>query len=128
MCFTEHETSVEKRCDEREQEHLEKQEHERKIREARLHRLKVHVNNLTNLEHTKYIPIKEAITKYRECFKISNSDRWIQEHIRHHCGALLLTQKIKNKWVCSEERLRYCDFRCVTLSGLQAAPFRATCV
>jgi len=110
MCFTDYHTDVTKRCDKHEQERLAKKEHKRKIREERQQLLKVYINNLTNIEHRKHIPIKEALIKYRDCFKISNSDRWILEHIRHHSGDLLLIQKIKNKWVCSEERLRYCDF------------------
>jgi hypothetical protein len=39
---------------------------EKQIREEQLHLLKVHLHNLTNVEPTKYAPIKEAVSKSRE--------------------------------------------------------------
>jgi DNA-binding protein H-NS len=39
---------------------------EKQIIEEQLQLLKVHLHNLTNIEHTKYAPIKEAVSKYRE--------------------------------------------------------------
>jgi len=110
MCYTEYHTDVTKRCDKHKQEQLSKKKHERKIQEKREQLLKVHIDNLTSIEDTKYILIKEAINKYRDCFKIINSDRWIREYITQHIGGVLLIQKIKNKWVCNEERLKAADF------------------
>ena len=110
MCYTEYRTYVAKRCDKHEQKKRIKKKHKHQILEEKRQVLNTHINNLTSIEDTKYILIKEAITKYRECFKIINSNRWILEYIILHLGELLLIQKIKNKWVCSEERLKAADF------------------
>ena len=116
-CHTEYDTIVTKRCDKHSQEHEEycaklqaEREREKQIREEQLQLLKVHIHNLTNVEHTKYAPIKEAVSKHREYKKITNSDRWIQRDIMYYIGDLLMIQKIRNKWVCCKDRLEYCDF------------------
>ena len=76
MCYTEYKTTLTKRCDKHAQEHEEhcakrqaEREREKQIREEQLQLLKVHLHNLTNIEHTRYALIKEALIKYRKCKK-----------------------------------------------------------
>ena len=73
MYYAEYDTTVTKRCDKHSQEHAEscaklqaEREREKQIREEQLQIRKDHLHNLTDIEHTKYAPIKEAVSKYRE--------------------------------------------------------------
>ena len=117
MCYTEYETVTTSRCSVHQQEYEQhcavrqaEREREQQVREEQRHKLKLHLHMLTTIEHTEYAPIKEAVYKYREIKRISNSDRWIQQDIRYQIGDLLMIQKIKNKWLCSKDRLESCDF------------------
>ena len=117
MCYTEWETFVTKRCETHLQEYNEncakeeeRKKRKRQIREEQLQSLTSYLHDVMDVEHKQYIPIKEAITKYREVSKINNSDRWIRENLQCSFGDVLMIQKIKNRWECSKERLEYSDF------------------
>ena len=89
--------------------------------------MKSHLHDLIDIEHKQLIPIKEAISKYKEVRDISNSDRWIRESIKHGIGDVLMMQKIKNKSVCSKERLEYSDFDIVLKFGMYKIPELLSC-
>ena len=117
MCYTERETIVTKRCEKHLQEYNEncakeeeRKERERQTREEQLQSLTSYLHDVMDVEHKQYIPIKEAVTKYKQVSKTNNSDRWIRKDIQSSFGDVLMIQKIKNRWVCSEERLEYSDF------------------
>ena len=120
MCYTEWNTTVTKRCEIHLQEYneacakLEKQEErEKQIKEERRQLITSHLHGLMHIEHKQYTPIKEAVNKYREVIRTSNSDRWIRGTINYAMGDVLMIQKIKNKWVCNKERLEYSDFNLI---------------
>ena len=48
-----------------------------------------------DVEHKQYIPIKEAVTKYKQVSKTNMSDRWIREDIQGKFGDVLMIHKIK---------------------------------
>ena len=58
-----------------------------------------------DIKHEQYVPITQAIAKYKTIQHIHMSDRWIQHDINFGIGGVLMIQKIKNRWVCSKERL-----------------------
>ena len=70
-----------------------------------------YVRQLEQIEHKTNTPIKHAICKFRPSLNIYNSDQWLFKNIllRDFEHALMI-QKVKNKWVCSEERLEAIDF------------------
>ncbi len=57
------------------------------------------------------IPIKNAVTKYREQIKIINSDKWIRNHIIGSFTDILKVEKMRNRWYCCQNRLELMDFR-----------------
>ena len=65
---------------------------------------------LDNLEYNP-IPIKYAVTKYREQIRISNSDKWIRDDIIRRYKDILKVEKTKNRWYCCKNRLRLMDFK-----------------
>lgn len=67
------------------------------------HRLR----GLSNIEHTRYAPIKHTIETYRAGRTRSNSDRWVRSALIRSVGNVLLIQPIKKRWVCSKECLQY---------------------
>ena len=127
MCYTEYNTNITKRCVEHARQ---EQEYQRIIQERERREiqqkdemkkiLKSHLVSLANIEHKNYVPIKSAISKYREHFKTHNSDRWIKDHINYYIGYVLMIQKIKNRWVCSKEKLEYSNFKFIfDLCGIE---------
>ena len=117
MCYTEWETFVTKRCETHLQEYNEncakeeeRKKRKRQIREEQLQSLTSYLHDVMDVEHKQYIPIKEAVTKYKQVSKTNMSDRWIREDIQGKFGDVLMIHKIKNRWVCSKERLEYSDF------------------
>ena len=127
MCYTEYNTNITKRCDyhaKQEEEYLRitEERERRKIQQKKDMKelLKSHLQSLVDIEHKNYVPIKAAISKYREHFKTHNSDRWIQKHINYYIGYVLMIQKIKNRWVCSKEKLEYSNFQFIfDLCGIE---------
>ena len=120
MCYTDYSTTEITRCDTHERQHQEycaktqaELEHRQQLRQEKRQQLKTHLLNLAGIEHQTLAPIKEAVSKYRECNKIGNSDRWIQRDITHRIGSLLMVSKIRNKWMCSKERLEYSNFNLI---------------
>ena len=116
MCYTDYETIITKMCDvhkrkeeeyRKEREEYERQERQRKEEEQQ--KLSLYLESLQKVEHRCYVRIKEAVSKYKEHFKIHMSDRWIQDKL-HTLKYPLMIEKIGNKWVCSKERLDSCDF------------------
>jgi hypothetical protein len=120
MCYTDYSTTEIKRCDTHERQHQEycakaqaELEHRQQLKQEKRQQLKAHLLNLAGIEHQTLAPIKEAVSKYRELIKISNSDRWIQRDIAQRIGCLLMVSKIKNKWMCSKERLEHSNFNLI---------------
>jgi hypothetical protein len=69
-----------------------------------------HIENITSIEHKTFIPIKEAIIKFKgQRGSTCHNGNYIREHFIP--AQLLLVQKIKNRWVCSKERLDGIDFK-----------------
>ena len=89
--------------------------------------MKSHLRDLIDIEHKQLIPIEEAISKYKEVRDISNSDRWIRESIKHGIGDVLMMQTVKNKWVCSKERLEYSDVDLILKFGMHEIPRLLSC-
>jgi len=65
---------------------------------------------LENLE-IKPTPIKNAVIKFREQIKISNSDKWIRDDIIRRFKDILKVEKTRNRWYCCKNRLEIMDFR-----------------
>jgi hypothetical protein len=73
-----------------------------------------HIYELENITHITNIPIKIAIQKFR-VIHCGNSDNWIlQNYILSKLKDILLVQKIKNKWVCSKEKLDFTNLELFT--------------
>lgn len=87
-------------------ERQKKQEEQRKKREKR-------IKLEAELEEIEFepAPIKDAVAKYREQVKISNSDKWIRDHIIESCIDILKIEKTRNRWYCCKNRLALMDFK-----------------
>lgn len=94
------------------------------LREEKEQNMNIYIDFINSIEHKNNIPIKIAINKYREQLNcplnkgdIGNSDKWILQSImRLH--KILLIDKVKNRWVCSKERLDNFDFTKFNISEL----------
>jgi hypothetical protein len=78
--------------------------------------MKTYIELISSIPHSDFIPIKSAVNKYREQLNriwqkgdIGNSDKWVLSSIMR-LSKILLISKIKNRWVCSKQRLDNFDF------------------
>ena len=117
MCYTETYTNHINRCDKHAQEEKERLQREEERREnAERERIreneecKKHIAEVDKIVHVTLIPIKSAIEKYKKRNKISGSSRWILERMTGRYKEILLVQKVRNRWMCSKERLDFIDF------------------
>ena len=94
------------------------EEHEKKNQEYRIKReikerrerdeKKAYTDYLNSIETLNFVPIKNAVSKYRCAHGISNSDNWIMKHLLGY--SVLQVHKKNHRWVCSKERLDVIDF------------------
>jgi len=73
--------------------------------------LKSHLEYINSIETLNFVPIKNALTKYRNTTSISNSDKWIVNNLRSRTYTVLQVHKKNNRWICSKERLDEIDFK-----------------
>lgn len=84
-----------------------KEREERRKKEGKRVKLEAELEKLEN----KPIPIKHAVTKFREQVKILNSDKWIRDYIIRNCKDNLKVEKTRNRWYCCRNRLEMMDFK-----------------
>ena len=103
MCYTHYDTIITKMCD----DHKRKKEECRKMRgeydrqkrqrkEEEQKKLTLYLEDLQEVEHKCYVRIKEAVSKYKEHFKVHMSDRWIQDQLHVLKYPLMMEKKNKN--------------------------------
>ena len=80
-------------------------EQARQIREEKRQVVKSHLLSLMDIKHEQHVPIKQAFAKYKADLNANYTDRSIKQSIEYGIGDILMIQKIKNRWVCSKERL-----------------------
>ena len=69
-----------------------------------------YLDQLKQTEHKTNTPIKHAMNKLLSCSNICNNDQRIFKHVLlPDFRDILLIQKLKNRWVCSEEILKAID-------------------
>ena len=64
-----------------------------------------HYTYLSNVKHIQYIPLSEAVYKYRRQTKLLRSFEWVYEELKDSYNVLLKVERINNKWMCSKEKL-----------------------
>ena len=69
-----------------------------------------HLIDIANINHITFIPIKLAINKYITQIREINNFCYTQKFIIRNYNEILIIQKIKNKWMCSKEKLEFIDF------------------
>ena len=69
-----------------------------------------HLIDIANINHITFIPIKSAINKYITQIREINNFCYTQKFIIRNYNEILVIQKIKNKWMCSKEKLEFIDF------------------
>jgi hypothetical protein len=74
-----------------------------------------YISEISDTENKTLIPIKRLIDKYREYHRTNNSDKWIRNMLACNYGSILCIQKLKNRWVCSQERTEFIDFKKMSL-------------
>ena len=77
---------------------------------------KKHILEVNKIMHMTLIPIKLAIEKYRAHHRASDSTQWIRKCITSQNSTykeILLVEKVRNKWMCSKERLDFVDFNII---------------
>ena len=76
-----------------------------------------HIYELENITHATNIPIKMAINKFHSIS--GNSDNYIlQNYILGKLKDILLVQKVKNRWVCSKEKLDFVNLELYRSAGV----------
>ena len=95
--------------DKRKKDEIERQEHEKELLKKKEKRRKLMIV-LDKLDYNP-IPIKYAVAKYREQIGISNSDRWIRDHIINMHKKTLRIKKTNNRWYCCKNRLELMNFK-----------------
>jgi hypothetical protein len=103
-------------------EYREPNEYDNKKNEQLNKNINEYIHFIYEIKHNEFIPIKHAINKYRKqlnkplkrplCIGRTdngNSDIWVLSGIMR-LSKLLLIDKVKNKWVCSKDRLEMFDF------------------
>ena len=123
MYYTETYTNHINRCDkhaQEEKERLQKEEERREIAERERIRKneerKKHIAEVDKIMHMTLIPIKLAIEKYRAHHRAGDSTQWIRKCITSQNSTykeILLVEKVRNKWMCSKERLDFVDFNII---------------
>ena len=98
------------------QKSKEEEEEWEKKQEILKNEVKTYIEFIHNIKHVDFVPIKIAINKYREqknCIYTpngsGNTDKWILNRLIKISNILLVT-KIKNKWVCSKQKLDNFNF------------------
>lgn len=84
---------------------VKRKEQARQIREDKRQVVKSHLLSLMDIKHEQHVPIKQAYAKYKADLNANYTDRSIKQSIEYGIGDILMIQKIKNRWVCSKERL-----------------------
>lgn len=68
-----------------------------------------HLDLVVSVSTTNYVPIREAVEKYRSSDRPNNSDRWIKNWLLRTCKCLDFKLE-KGKYYCSKEKLDVIDF------------------
>jgi hypothetical protein len=89
--------------------YLEDNNKENKCNELKLKR--EYYKEVIAIEHKSFIPIKIAVDKYIKQIKLINNFRYTQNEIVNYYNEVLIIQKIKNKWMCSKEKLDFINFK-----------------
>ena len=75
--------------------------------------VKKHIAEVDKIAHTTLIPIKLAVEKYMTQHRAGGCSRRILEWMTGRYKKILMVQKIKNKWMCSNEKLEVIDFNII---------------